>query len=75
MFASIEVWAGAVNTALLIVLALVNAYMTRNQRRERRDLQDVKRGLGIARRRDDQMHHNGDEPKDTGERRRAEDHV
>jgi hypothetical protein len=65
-FSSVEVWAIPLNSALLIVLALTNGYIARSQRAERRGVDDLKRSLGLTKRK-------GKAP-DTGERRRATDH-
>lgn len=74
MFASIEVWALPLNTALLIILALVNTYIARKQREEKKDLIDLKRSFGVNRRWSDAGHdENGEHPQDTGERRRLGD--
>jgi hypothetical protein len=80
MISSIEVWALPLNTFLLIGLALVNAYIARTQRSERRDLIDVKRSMGLTRRKYDdpggeKTPGNNDRPPDSGERRRATDHI
>ena len=73
MLASIELWALPLNTALLIVLALTNSYIARSQHKERRDVIDVKQSLGLTKRGYDHPH-NGNQPPDTGERRRSTDH-
>jgi hypothetical protein len=70
LLAGIEVWALPLNTFLLIGLALVNAYIARQQRGERRDLTDVKRSIGLDRRWTDGAK---TEKQDTGERRRVTD--
>jgi hypothetical protein len=80
MIAAIDVWALPLNTCLLIGLALVNAYIARNQRSERRDIIDVKRSMGLTRRKYDSPGReknpgNNDHPPDSGERRRATDHI
>jgi hypothetical protein len=74
MLASIEVWALPLNTFLLIGLALVNAYLARGQKHERRDLTDLKQSLGLTKRKYDKPQGNGHKT-DTGERRRATDHI
>jgi hypothetical protein len=68
--AAIEVWALPLNTFLLIALAVVNAYIARQQRNERRDLTDVKRSIGLDRRWTDGA---DSHREDTGERRRVSD--
>jgi hypothetical protein len=63
-------WALPLNTLLLVVLAVVNAHVARTQLKERREIGDVKRKLGVYRRASDLGR-----PRfpDTGERRRATD--
>jgi hypothetical protein len=72
VFASIEVWALPLNTFLLVILALANAYIARKQRAEHRDLVDVKRSIGLTRRSYDEPNRVSTR-EDTGERRRATD--
>lgn len=71
MFADIEAWAFSLNTALLIILALMNTYIARKQRAGSRDLTDLKRSIGVNRRWTDGGHRIRRE--DTGERRRVGD--
>lgn len=63
VFAALDAWAPAVNTLLIIALALYNA---RSRRKLQHDVRDAKRAAGAARR---------DDPRkpDTGARRRWDD--
>lgn len=65
MFAGIDAWAIPLNTFLLVALALVNAYIARTTREERRNVQDVMRSLALNKRKR--------QVRDTGQRRRATD--